>query len=185
MCPVHHTQTSKGTIWYCRLMCSLKQTGPFCIPQRKLNINCVPIKRTSFLSDAEQTEQCCSFFPALHQVTQEEVLICPSHAAVPANYCDLKCALAGICGDARCYCTNPPVPSVVFRTLSRLASFIGAEETHRSGIRCDAAGAVGPAYLYVHECAYGCAQLHFSVWLFHPSPTCPSTNCLLRQPQTS
>lgn len=136
----------------------------------------------SFLSD---TEQCCSFFPSLHQVTQEEVLICPSHAAVPANYCDLKCTLAGICGDARCYCTNPAVPSVVFITLSRLASFIGAEETHCSGIRCDTAAAVGLAYLYMHECVCGCAQLYFSVWLFHPSPTCPSTNCLLHHENQS
>lgn len=51
------------------------------------------------------------FFPLGHQVTQEEVLICPSHAAVLANYSDLMCALAGICGDARCSCINPPAPS--------------------------------------------------------------------------
>lgn len=64
--------------------------------------------------------------PLGHQVTQEEVLICPSHAAVLANYSDLMCALAGIRGDARCYCIKPPAPSVVFIILNRLPSPVGA-----------------------------------------------------------
>lgn len=71
--------------------------------------------------------------PLGHQVTQEEVLICPSHAAVLANYSDLMCALAGICGDARCYCINSPAPGVVFIILNRLPSLVRgcffAEET--------------------------------------------------------
>lgn len=48
-----------------------------------------------------------------HQVTQEELHICPSHAAATANYPDLKCALAAISGDARCYCINLLAPAVV------------------------------------------------------------------------
>lgn len=64
--------------------------------------------------------------PIGHQVTQEEVLICPSHAAVLADYSDLMCSLAGICGDARCYCINPSAPSVVFIILNRLPSLVSA-----------------------------------------------------------
>lgn len=64
--------------------------------------------------------------PLGHQVTQEELLICPSHAAVLANYSDLMCALAGICGDARCYCINPPAPIAVFIILNRLPSLVSA-----------------------------------------------------------
>lgn len=53
------------------------------------------------------------FLHSSHQVTQEEFLICPSHAAVSANYSDLKCALVAIGGDARCHCINLLAPAVV------------------------------------------------------------------------
>ena len=87
--------------------------------------------------------------PLSHQVTQEEVFICPSHAAVLANYSDLMCGLAAICGDARCYCINTPAPSVV-SIINRRPSLVGAGVTLQrkpqcTGTRCDTARAVGPS----------------------------------------
>lgn len=113
--------------------------------------------------------------PLGHQVTQEEVFICPSHTAVLANYSDLMCTLAGICGDARCYCINSPAPSVAFIILNRLSSFVGAvflckRKPHCTGMRCDIIWAVGLALVvFVDVCN--------SIQPFHPSPTCP---CVLK-----
>lgn len=74
-----------------------------------------------FLFYLHYTPKHCSPPPPFgHQATQEEVLICPSHTAVLANYFDLMSILAGVWGEARCYCIGPPAPEVVFITLNRL-----------------------------------------------------------------
>lgn len=62
--------------------------------------------------------------PLSHQVTQEEVLICPSHAAILSIHSDLMQVLAGIYGASRCYCKTPPAPGEAFTILnSPVSSF--------------------------------------------------------------
>lgn len=114
--------------------------------------------------------------PLGHQVTQEEVLICPSHAAVLANYSDLMCTLAGICGDARCYCINPPAPSVVFIILNRLPSLVGAAFLCTGNLPALAQDVTQHGQLvWLLVCVRVCGRMHLqsSTWRFHPSPTCP------------
>lgn len=77
---------------------------------QKQNTACIQVK---LRQDSYETRGWGFHSSLSHQVTQEELHICPSHAAATANYPDLKCALAAIGGDARCYCINLLAPAVV------------------------------------------------------------------------
>ncbi|KAG7224883.1 hypothetical protein INR49_014947 [Caranx melampygus] len=89
--------------------------------------------KTSLHSSSEILELApAALCSSVISVTQEEVLICPSHAAVLANYSDLMCALAGICGDARCYCIHIPAPSVNIEDTARGPGLMSCDKLLRT-----------------------------------------------------
>lgn len=114
--------------------------------------------------------------PLSRQVTQEEVFICPSHAAVPVNYSDPKFTPAGICGDARCFCINPQVSSVSFIVLHRLLSLVSAGKKLVLVAQDEAAQAAALVCLY---CIY--ATLYLDASSFHLQA--PSFTNKPKQPQ--
>lgn len=116
--------------------------------------------------------------PLGHQVTQEEVLICPSHTAVLANYSDLMWTLAGICGDARCYCTNLPAPSVAFIILNRLSFFVDAKET---SLHWHEIWYSTRSRFVVFIWASGCVQFKSSTSTLHPRAFLPFAMFLWNQ----
>lgn len=102
------------------------------------------------------------------------------------------CNLAGIGHDARCYCINPPAPTVVFIILKMLLPSVGSALLCRGNFTALAQDVTQHGLLawllmclWTYECVCvcmsvcGCLQLLSSSWHFQPSETCPSSYFLL------